>query len=69
MDNCNTKNWEAAPYVKMAVDLGIPVEFVRCEGRFQNSHGVPPEKVEQMRARMENLSVEAALAQLKITKG
>jgi len=62
VDNTNTTRREAKPYVASAVTLGIPVVFVRCEGRWPNVHGVPPERVELMRNRMEELTVESCLA-------
>ena len=68
VDNTNIRAWEARPYVEMGMRLqnglrrGLKIEFVRCDGRFPNTHGVPGEKVEAMRAAMEDLSVEACLA-------
>ncbi|MFY4731191.1 AAA family ATPase [Nitrospira sp. BLG_2] len=61
IDNTNTQAWEARPYVQMAQELGVPVFFVPCHGKFNNVHGVPPEKVEAMRNRCEPLSVKACL--------
>ncbi len=61
VDNTNTQAWEARPYVEMAQALGATVLFRPCEGRYQNIHGVPSDKVEQMRARIEPLTVEACL--------
>ena len=62
VDNTNTQAWEARPYVQAAQRLGVPVFFVPCHGRFQNTHGVPPDKVEAMRQRCEPLTVESCLA-------
>lgn len=62
VDNTNTQAWEAKPYVLMAKELGIPVFFVPCHGKFNNVHGVPSDKVEAMRNRCEPLTVEACLA-------
>jgi len=62
VDNTNTCCWEAKPYCMIAQELGIPVFFHRAEGRFENTHGVPSDKVEAMRARLETLSLEACLA-------
>jgi predicted kinase len=62
VDNTNTMCWEAKPYVESAQALGIPVFFCRATGDYQNTHGVPEQKVEAMKARMESLSVEACLA-------
>ena len=62
VDNTNTQAWEARPYVQMAQELGVPVFFFPCHGRFTNLHGVPPDKVEAMRQRCEPLTVERCLA-------
>lgn len=62
VDNTNTQAWEARPYVQAAQRVGVPVYFVRCHGRFDNVHGVPPDKVEAMRQRCEPLTVESCLA-------
>lgn len=61
VDNTNTQAWEAKPYVQMAQELGVPVFFVPCHGRFNNEHGVPADKVDAMRQRLEPLSVQACL--------
>lgn len=61
VDNTNTQAWEAKPYVQMAQELGIPVFFFPCHGRFNNLHGVPADRVEAMRQRLEPLSVKACL--------
>jgi adenylate kinase family enzyme len=61
IDNTNLKAWESFGYVKAAVDMGIIVKFVRAIGNFQNTHGVPDEKVETMRNSIEELSVEKVL--------
>ena len=61
VDNTNTQCWEAQPYVKAAVELGIKVMFVRCTGEYKNIHGVPDEKVIQMRNRLEELTIEKCL--------
>lgn len=62
VDNTNLACWEAKPYVQAAVRLGIPVSFHRAEGNFQNVHGVPADKVELMKKRLEPLTVEGCLA-------
>lgn len=65
VDNTNTQCWEAWPYVSKAVEMGIPVHFHRATGNYQNTHGVPADKVSQMKGRLEELTVEAVMA----TKG
>lgn len=43
---------EIRDYTSIAESLGVPVKVYRSEGRFQNVHGVPSEKVQAMRDRM-----------------
>jgi shikimate kinase len=62
VDNTNILNLHIKPYVEMAVEKNIPVKFIRFEGKWPNSHGVPDDRVDKMREMMEELSVEAALA-------
>jgi len=62
VDNTNTMAWESKGYVLAAVSRGIPVFFHRAEGNFQNTHGVPSDKVLQMKNRLEVLTVETVLA-------
>jgi predicted kinase len=62
VDNTNTQAWECKPYVEAAIKEGHEVKFVRCEGRYKNVHGVPDDKVEQMRNRLEDLTIEKVLA-------
>ncbi len=62
VDNTNTQCWECYPYVSKAVEMGIPVHFHRATGSYTNTHGVPAVKVDQMKARLEELSVETVMA-------
>lgn len=50
---CNTftRRWEMQSYIDMADDLNCTLYFIRCEGDYVNIHGVPEEKVAEMRAR------------------
>ncbi len=61
IDNTNIKCWEVKPYVLLAKEYGYVVRFVRCDGQYPNHHGVPPERVQQMRDHMELLTVELCL--------
>jgi predicted kinase len=61
VDNTNLQRWEAKPYVEAALRLDIPVSFHRCAGQFENVHGVPQNKVDQMRNKMEWLCVESVM--------
>lgn len=49
VSNTFTQAWEMKPYF----DMGHPVRVVKCEGRWQNEHGVPVEAIERMAARWE----------------
>ncbi len=61
LSNTNIKCWEPRDYVKYAVACGIPVKFLRANGQYQNTHGVPSDRVEQMRNAMEELSLDRVL--------
>jgi predicted kinase len=50
--NTFTQLWEINQYLKIAEAVGVPVEVYRSNAKFQNVHGVPEEKVQQMRDRM-----------------
>jgi predicted kinase len=52
--NTFTRVWEMQPYLDMAEKYGYEVVVHRCTGEFENVHGVPLEKVKQMRERMED---------------
>lgn len=62
VDNTNLLRSHCKHYVQWAVDHNIPVYFYRATGNFQNIHGVPDKKVEQMHSIMEDLTVESVLA-------
>lgn len=61
VDNTNIHCWEARPYVQMAQNRDIPVQFVRVNSSFKSEHGVPSAVVARMRAEMEDLTVESVL--------
>jgi predicted kinase len=65
VDNTNTQRWECKGYVEAALELGVEVRFHRCVGNYQNIHGVPSYKVQQMRDRLEDLTVESVMASKK----
>jgi predicted kinase len=52
--NTFTRIWEMQPYLDMAKKYDYEVVVHRCTGEFENVHGVSPDKVEQMRERMED---------------
>jgi predicted kinase len=53
---CNTftRIWEMQPYVNMARNIGAELFVIKCEGNFRNIHGVPDQKVREMRDRFED---------------
>lgn len=63
LDNTNLTVEHVRPYVQAAVRYGHEVLFVRCHGTFANLHGVTPDVVARQLAAMEELTVEACLAE------
>lgn len=53
VSNTFVKKWEMEAYVKYAAENSIPVELHICRGEYQNVHGVPTDKVQQMKNRFE----------------
>lgn len=62
IDNTNIRAWEARTYVQIAKDNNVQVVFVRLNGRFTNTHGVPEDRVEYLSSMMEDLSEESCLS-------
>lgn len=46
------KSW-MKPYLDLAEEFGYDVEIKTMTGNYQNVHGVPPEKLEEMKRRFE----------------
>lgn len=61
VDNTNLQNWEIRNYVRSAKEFGAKIVIIRVDGRFENKHGVPADRVQAMRERMENLDPEIAV--------
>ena len=51
--NTFTRRWEMQPYLDLAADRGIKVIELVAVGKWQNTHNVPSEAIERMRARWE----------------
>lgn len=49
--NTFTQWWEIEKYLKMARTMWADVEIVECLGEYESIHGVPADKIEQMRLR------------------
>lgn len=58
VSNTFTRKWEMKEYLQMAEDFGYNVEVIRCTGYYQNVHGVPDNKVQEMRDRFEDFEGE-----------
>ena len=49
VSNTFTRKWEMAEYLKLCPNAQIII----CQGRFENTHGVPPDAVARQLARFE----------------
>ena len=56
--NTFTRVWEMQRYIDFAKANNIPFKVVRCTGRYQNVHGVPDKKVQEMLERFEDYEGE-----------
>lgn len=56
--NTFTRVWEMQRYIDYAKANDIPFKVVRCTGRYQNVHGVPDKKVQEMLERFEDYEGE-----------
>lgn len=53
VSNTFTQIWELEPYLEMAQRFGYKVDIHTCTGEYTNVHGVPEEKVQEMKQRFE----------------
>lgn len=53
--NTFSRLWEFEIYTESAKLYDVPVRIIEATGNFQNIHNVPPEVVQKMRERWENL--------------
>jgi hypothetical protein len=67
--NTFTQKWEMDPYVSCCRGVGKRLIVVRCEGGWDNAHGVPADKVEDMRNRMEPFENEIFLSREDLESG
>ena len=58
VSNTSLVKKEASPYIKLADHFGYEVEIHHMNGRFDNVHGVPKEKVQQMREKHQHYTLE-----------
>lgn len=55
VSNTFTQKWEVQPYLDAAKLEGVTVRIIEATGNFKNIHSVPPDAIERMRRRWENL--------------
>jgi len=60
VSNTFTQLWELKNYIDFALDNETKVIVVHCTGKWDNVHGVPDEKVNQMRSRFMDNSMIAS---------
>jgi predicted kinase len=53
VSNTFTRKWEMENYIGLARQFGYDVTMIVCQGDYGNVHGVPADKVQQMRDRFE----------------
>merc|ERR1739838_428275 len=65
IDNTNMEIWEFKPYIKMGLDLGYEIEVLEPDTPWKltpkilaekNTHGVPKQKIVQMKSRYQQLA-------------
>jgi predicted kinase len=52
--NTFSRHWEMAGYIALAKRLGARLTVITMNGDYGNTHGVPAETIEKMRARWED---------------
>lgn len=57
ISNTFSRAHEMSAYLAIARELGVAVEVVEAKGCWQNVHGVPAERIEQMRQRWEKITL------------
>lgn len=60
--NTFVKKWEIKPYIDLANSMdNVDLKIWRMETQYENTHGVPQEKVEKQRNNMEDIEGEVIL--------
>ena len=60
VSNTFTQVWELEKYISSALKHNARVEVIQCTGTWDNVHGVPSEKLDQMKARfVDNNEIES----------
>ena len=53
VSNTSIKLWEVDKYIDLADKYGATLVIIKCTGEFENTHGVPAERVRAMRENYE----------------
>ena len=61
VSNTFTQRWEIEPYIELGKKYGADVLIKKTTGNYQNVHGVPPEALERMKSRWEDIDGEMGL--------
>ena len=59
VSNTFTQKWEIEPYIQLGRKFGADIIIKKAIGNYQNVHGVPPEVLEKMRQRWEDIDEES----------
>ena len=62
VSNTFTQKWEIEPYIQLGKKYGADIIVKKATGNYQNVHGVPPEALERMRSRWEDLDNEDTIS-------
>jgi predicted kinase len=57
ISNTTLTKREALPYIEMAREEGANIEIIHLDQKYQNVHGVSPEKVELMKKKREKFQI------------
>lgn len=58
VSNTNLRAWERKPYIDMARDMELNLYVVIMDKVYQNVHGVPEERIEEMKKKFEPITSE-----------
>ena len=60
VSNTFSRAFEMGDYLAIARGLGVSVRVIEATGRWKNLHGVPEDRIEQMRRRWENVALNSS---------
>lgn len=57
ISNTFSRRWELQPYLDLAKEFDIQPLLIECKNQFQNIHNVPPETIQKMKDRWEDITL------------